>query len=1097
MEFNKYQSLLDESKLDKEVYNEVVEFISTVKFLQNLTNPNRKRACECERDEFGRIKVDLINPHVLEDMDYFRPSALHYEKFKKYTNLYPNSAPNSEYRRFWREEARRCREGYVRELDGEWISGPYYFYLNYSIILKNKIVEGRKKADRYRGFPDIYDGDYIFFHYLQQCRDNGKHCGLLKRRGSGFSYKFGSGLARVLILGDTSFNTGNVTAFAIASEKEYLIKDGILNKFDSNVNWCAESTPWPRLKSKNSLNNMVWEMGYTNLEGLTQGTRNSVIGVTTQGDPDKAHPYSERIVTPYGVRNWGDIQFGDIIFGSDGREIKVTQIHELGEQDIYTITFNDGRIVNASGGHKWKVVRKSSWQRSLVDKIYTTSEIADKFKEYSVSHHYNNIRVRLNGLVEFSKKDVPIDSYTLGLILGDGTFSKCNNSNTRLTMDQEDLNYLIPYIPYKVIYESYSKIRNKILIPNGRDIYKQLNLYDTRSGTKFIPDIYKFNSKEVRFGIINGLLDSDGYVGKDYGTIQFCSKSKQLAEDFIWILRSLGIGGKITTKIVKGNMYYNCFVYCSSSEERLFNLPRKKNRIYSKKNNAYARDKREFITINSVTYSRREMAKCITVSANDSMYLIGDFVPTLNSRGKRGPYIYWDEWGKHPNLLKSWEVAKQSVEEGDFAFGTMIGAGTGGAEQADFKGAEKMFYEPEVYNILSLPNVFDKNTNGNTKCAFFFGSYLNRLGKYDKDGNSDVIGALIEILGKRVNIKYNSSEPNTLVQHKAEMPITPQEAVLRREGSIFPVMDLKDHLGDIMPNLTIFTGAHYIGHLKLNTSGDVVWSKDELHKVLRDYPLRDEPDRTGCVEIFEMPQRLPNSSVPHLRYIAGIDPIDSDEGTYTNSLGSIFIFDTWTDRIVAEYSGRPQLASEFYDVCARLLKFYNAVANYENNIKGLFSYFDTNRLLHLLCDTPQILRDMDYVKGVSFGNRSKGFTASKAINAWGRKLQKDWMISHAYVPVEDEFDKDGNKIEKPILLNLHKIRSIGYIKELISWNPDDNFDRISAMGATMILRADREKYEQYKYQEKIKSVLDDPWFKKFGYPKVKIINPAKSINSIR
>ena len=753
MEFNKYQSLLDESKLDREVYDEVIEFLSTVKFLQNLTDPNRKRACECEKDEFGRVKVDLTNPHILEDMDYFRPSAIHYQKFKKYTNLYPNSAPNSEYRRFWREEARRCREGYMRSLDGEWIPGPYYFYLNYSPIRKNIIVEGTKRSDRIKDFPDIYDGSYLYFHYLQQAKEYGNHCGILKRRGVGASYMGASGLARILVLGDTSINKGDVQAFAIANEKEYLIKDGILNKFDDNVNWCALNTPWPRLKSQDSLNRMVWEMGYTDSEGLTQGTHNSVIGVTTQGNPQHA-------------------------------------------------------------------------------------------------------------------------------------------------------------------------------------------------------------------------------------------------------------------------------------------------------------------------------------------------------RGKRG-FIWWDEWGLHPDLTVAWNIARESTEEGDYAHSTMVGAGTGGTVGADFVGAEEMFYNPVGYNILALPNVYDKNINGSTVCAFFYPAYLNRLGCFDSHGNSDVVKALIEIISRRIKIKYNSSDPNTLVQNKAEMCITPQESVMRREGSIFPVMDLKDHLADIMPNLTIFIGTHYIGHLKLNVSGDVEWSKEELHKVLRDYPHKDESDRVGCVEIFEMPQRLTDGTIPYLRYIAGIDPIDSDEGTYTNSLGSIFIFDTWRDKIVAEYSGRPQLAVEFYDVCARLLMFYNAIANYENNIKGLFSYFDTNRLLHLLCDTPQILRDMDYVKGVAFGNRAKGFTASKAINAWGRKLQKDWLISIAYTQQEDEFDKDGNKIEKPRLLNLHKVRSIGYIKELIAWNPDDNYDRISAMSAVMILRADREKYEQFKYQEKIKGILDDPWFKKFGGSKTKVINPAKSLGSIR
>lgn len=756
MDYNSCQSFLDEKNIDKEVYSEVLEFISTVVFIQNLISPDRKRAKDLERDNLGRVKVDITNPHILEDTDYFRPAALHFEKFGKYTNLYPNPHTTSSYYKFWKEEARRCRDGFIRESDGEWIPGPYYFYLNYSPILRNKIVPGTRRSERYRGFPDFYDGSYLYYHYMQQAKDAGKHVGLLKRRGIGFSYTGGADLARIAVLGDTTFNNKMVKAFAIASEKEYLIKDGILNKFQDAIDWCASHTPWPRLKSKDSLNNMVWEFGYTGSDGLVQGTHNSIIGVTTQGNPEHA-------------------------------------------------------------------------------------------------------------------------------------------------------------------------------------------------------------------------------------------------------------------------------------------------------------------------------------------------------RGKRGT-IYWDEWGIFPNLLKSWNVARESVEEGDFAHSTMIGGGTGGTEGASFAGAEEMFYNPEGYNILDLPNVFDKNTNGKTRCAFFYPAYLNRLGKYDSFGNSDVTGALVEIVKRRLKIKYNSTDSNTLVQNKAEMCITPQEAVMRREGSIFPVSELKDHLSEIMPNYSSFISAHYTGHLKISVTGHITWDKLDLHPVLRSYPLKDELDRIGNIELFEMPGRNSDGAIPFWRYIAGIDPIDSDEGTYTNSLGSIFIFDTWTDRIVAEYSGRPVLASDFYEVCVKLLKFYNAIANYENNLKGLFHYFDTTRNLQYLCDTPQVLRDMDFAKGPTFGNRSKGTRANLEINRFGRKLQADWLISQAYIPFEEEeTDSSGNVIEKSIKLNLHRVRSIGYLKELIAWNPDDNFDRISAMGMLMILRADRAKYEQHKYEDKIKTIVDDPWFRKFGgfSSKPKITNPAKSINSLR
>src|SRR5690606_10697501 len=173
-----------------------------------------------------------------------------------------------------------------------------------------------------------------------------------------------------------------------------------------------------------------------------------------------------------------------------------------------------------------------------------------------------------------------------------------------------------------------------------------------------------------------------------------------------------------------------------------------------------------------------------------------------------------------------------------------------------------------------------------------------------------------------------------------------------------------------------------------------------------------------------------------------------DDSSTTNSLASIFIFDIVTDRIVAEYTGRPKTANAFYETALRLLKFYNAVCNYENDKKGLYAYFSHKHALSYLCETPQILKDMNLVKSTNlYGNKALGTNSSVKVNAWGRRLQADWMVEPAY----GQEDK----------LNLHTIRSIGYLKEAIGWNIDCNADRVSAMGMLMILR---EEYKKYKLQ---------------------------------
>ena len=436
------------------------------------------------------------------------------------------------------------------------------------------------------------------------------------------------------------------------------------------------------------------------------------------------------------------------------------------------------------------------------------------------------------------------------------------------------------------------------------------------------------------------------------------------------------------------------------------------------------------------------------------------------ARGIRGPLIHYEEDGLFPNLEKAWGVNRKAVEDGDVAFGYMLAGGTGGTEGASFEGSEKLFYNCSAYNIYGIPNVFDKGATGEALCGFFWGAYMNRNGCYEEvNGEPDVIKAMIEILKDRYIVKYNSSDPNAITQKKAEEPVTPQEAVMRTEGTLFPVSDLKEYLESIAAKREQFLAEHYVGELIRSASGKVEWKPNSDVYPIRSYDK--DSNKTGGLEIFEMPKTNAEGEIARGRYIAGIDPIDADTGT---SLFSMMVMDTFTDRIVAEYSGRPRLAEEAYEITLRVLEFYNAEANYESNLKGLFSYFDKKNALHRLADVPQILKDMDYVKSTNlYGNKAKGTHANKELNKWGRKLQADWMLSKA---VGDDDDPR---------LNLHRLRSLAYIEECIKWNSDGNFDRVSAAGMLMILREDRYKRIKTAIENqdvKYKSVADDNFFNK-------------------
>lgn len=441
------------------------------------------------------------------------------------------------------------------------------------------------------------------------------------------------------------------------------------------------------------------------------------------------------------------------------------------------------------------------------------------------------------------------------------------------------------------------------------------------------------------------------------------------------------------------------------------------------------------------------------------------------ARGIRGPLIHYEEDGLFPDLEEAWNVNIRAVESGTGSFGFMLAGGTGGTEGAGFEGSKKLFYNPHNYHIYGVPNVYDKNVAGRLDCGFFWGSYMNRENCYDEStGEPDVIKALAEVLLNRHRIAINASDPAALTQARAEEPITPQEAIMRTQGTLYPIADLSDLLDTIKPAQSRFTAEHYVGNLVYDPLLGVKWQPNADVHPIRSIEF-DPSYRNGAVELFELPKYDRNGRVMPGRYIAGIDPIDADEG---KSLFSIFVFDLLTDRVVAEYTGRHAKAEQCYEEALKLCIFYNAQALYESNLKGVYSYFSHKNCLQYLADTPEILKDMDFIKPTFAAN--KGVRVNQQINSWGRQLQVSWMLSKAYTAAEDE-----NQV-----LNLHKIRSLGYIEECIAWNPDGNFDRVSAMSMVMILREERMKQmETLRKKEEIvvNTWANSPFFNQFGKTK--------------
>lgn len=686
--------------MPEEVAEQLLDFIQNVDYIKNLISPNRLRAKDLPRDPNGRIIVDLTNPHILEDMDYFRPAALHFKKHGCYTFLRPNPNPNSEYKKWIDEEKRRCREGYVRPSDGEWVTGYMYWYMNYCPIMLTKITEGKKKADRVEDFPETWEGIYLRFHYINNAREAGNHAIELARRGCSKSYTLASMMAKNLVLGESTDVYKRVTTILTAYQKEYLAdKDGTLSKFEPMINFVSENTEFPRLRLRSSSQDMFWQMGYLDSYGRKKGSLNSVMGVSSKDD-----------------------------------------------------------------------------------------------------------------------------------------------------------------------------------------------------------------------------------------------------------------SGKL--------------------------------------------------------------------------------------RGKRG-HIYFEEMGSFPNLLEIFDVVRQGMEEGDYTYGLAFLVGTAAEKESNFESAKTLLYGPGGYNIYAVKNVYDKPKQGNPTFGYFFPAYVNRKGCYNKDGVSNVIEALVQILKARYKAKY-SSDPNSVLRVIAEMPITPAEAIIKVKNAFFPVTALTERLQQLDLDGKAYDDV-YVGDLVLE-------SKNVKFIPSEDTPIRKygvDNSTQGALEIYEMPTKDSTGSIYNNRYIIGHDPVDNDQAE-SNSLSSTFVLDLYTDRIVAEYTGRKAFADDNFEVVRLLCLFYNAKCLYESNKKGIFAYFQKMQCTHLLADTPEYLRDKQMIKYSSFGSNAKGVNATAAINNYANSLIRDWLLK----PVPTVVVEDGE--EKVIMVpNLYFIRGRALLEELIAFDPVRNFDRIRALGMLMLYREEK------------------------------------------
>lgn len=386
-----------------------------------------------------------------------------------------------------------------------------------------------------------------------------------------------------------------------------------------------------------------WEISNEIFECMTDKEFYALVGSRGFG---KMLRNSEPVITEEGEKPIGDCKVGDKIYGRDGKLTSILGVYPQGLKQLYRMTLLDGRTIDSGEEHLWGVYEGKNY------KVLSTKELMDKKLSYKYKKSGNTYKFYLPEIkpVEYSEKEFKIHPYIIGALIGNGKISKSSlniasedleviekfkrllpDYNLKLDSGKNNTNRNISY------YISYKGSDKYLIDKRGANPLKRelinLNLNKTCK-EKRIPEIYQRGSVEQRMELLRGLMDTDGSINTE-GSIEYTTVNKGLAEDVLYLCRSLGIKcqlgednriGRIS-KLPQGsihttkNIYYRVFIRTSLP---IFSLSRKLSRIKNRK-------RTNNVAIKSIEKIDMDYATCIMVDNEDKLFLSKDYIPTHNS----------------------------------------------------------------------------------------------------------------------------------------------------------------------------------------------------------------------------------------------------------------------------------------------------------------------------------------------------------------------------------------------------------------------------------------------------------------------------------
>ena len=881
-------------------------------------------------------------PYFINTIEFSR-EAQHFLKYGFYTNALEGTYMYDEY---WEEQRKRCLEGYTS--NGVRITGLHYFYLNFYQI-KATIDEGGRKR-KVLTFPRFLDMDYLYFHEIEQANLNNQGLIVAKARRKGFSFKNSALCAHqyTFYRDSTSIIGAYLNEYA---ESTMSMSLEALNFINANTAWYKRRNPDTRdyIKARfkeiedgkeiwKGYNSEIYTLTFKDNDSAAIGKSSSVflfeeagkwIGLINSymitapcfrdGDYMTGFPFvfgcvceGTKVWTKTGnLINVENLKQEEGIIGHDNEKASKEDIIWMqppAEKDCYKITTNTGTELECSYDHPllWSKQHYNYVERKPNGRIrkIVSQHKKVKFVETKDIKIGEQIAV-INAVPIF--EDVPFwEARTVGMLIGDGSY-EFDKTPVLSNCDKEIIKYIENKFETKTEKQyltNQDKIYKEIRIKNICGELRNLKIYGQTKTRKRLPEsIFRASKKDV-CDLIAGLIDTDGYIGKQAITIT--------------------ASGKLLLQDVK-NLLYKIGVHCSINEvqdSREYNDKIKCNNIYYRLNIG---DKTSIFNLaKNITllceYKQKDLQNLLNLTKNIRGTHNAVFVEK-NKQHKKYVNIT-DVEGLRFEQVKNIEyIGKKTIynlnagNTHTYIANGIITHNTGGDVMNSSSDFCEMFYNPEKYWLRAYNNEYDEGCDGNS-CGLFIDDRFYKPGKValkkdtidfevypelmgyfktdkkdesvtvemvDEEGNSnrDVANYYLDI--ERENIKKSDSK-STWEKYITQSPKTPKEAFLKTGGNLFPTVELSKWLGVLETDKT-FRNLAMLGDLYWEGQ-NVKWRPNPSLKPINKFPLKDGDASEGCIVIYEHPYKDENGEIPYGLYIAGCLP-PGEKVMTTNGLKNI------------------------------------------------------------------------------------------------------------------------------------------------------------------------------------------------------------------